>query len=125
MASKNRGIAVSEQDRQRGLERAAYHRARLALMDDEPRLDYVADVFASCQHVAGLVVSPSTRDTPFGDPLVVILKGGDALLAGGRTHVVTLEIVPCDDGQQAMLFARLFGEPCANGTFAVCQRLPH
>jgi hypothetical protein len=125
MASNNRGIAVSEQDRQRGPERAAYHRARLARMDDETRLDYVADVFASCPHVAGLVASPSTRDTPFGDPLVVILKGGDALLAGGRTHVVALEIVPCDDGQQAMMFARLFGGPLANGHFAICQRLPH
>jgi hypothetical protein len=76
MAPNSRGIAMVEQDRQKALDRAAYHRARLAPLDQEERLDDVTAVFAKNAHVAGLLASPSTRDSIIGDPLIMILKGG-------------------------------------------------
>jgi hypothetical protein len=39
------------------------------------RLDYVAGVFAKNAHVAGLLASPSTRDSISGDPLTMV-EGG-------------------------------------------------
>ena len=125
MAPNSRGIAMVEQDRQRALERAAYHRARLAPLDKEERFDYVAAVFAKNAHVAGLLASPSTRDSIIGDPLIMVLKGGGELLAAGRPPAIAMEIIPCDGVQQALNFARLFGAPCPDGSFPICLRLPH
>jgi hypothetical protein len=83
-------------------------------------LDFIRWQFERSAHVVGVMPLPATWDPTLSNPLMMMLKGGEALV--GRDCAVTdMEVVPCVTVDEAVWFADLFGGPLANRHFAICQ----
>lgn len=87
---EKQGVALTEEHRRWARVRADYHWQRLAPLTPQERLDYIEDVFAQSEYVAGaLRAKPDIWwEAMHGNPTFVLLKGADKLAENQRRPVV-------------------------------------